>query len=498
MKKITTIAAVFLALVAGPVAAQAYGSYAPSYVMSNSCIGLSRDLSIGSRGTDVTALQQFLLERHYPGSGAWMVTGYYGQATAAAVRNFQGAQGLSQTGSVDGSTRLAIDRVSCDSSSSYSYPVASVPAPVYTPAVPATIAPPLTYAAYPQYWGGSFYQNYQNPGYVYSCDSYGTNGCPCTYAGYSSSLYGTNCGANAALAITYLNPAQGSTGTSVTVFGSGFSATNNTVRFGSGIITGLNSPDGRSVSFLVPSKLDGYGGQTVVRGTYYVSVSNASGATSGTLPFVVNSVGTIGAPTITSVSGPTTLAVGTTGQWVISVNNPSGSTFTTVTASWGDPVYGAHLAAPQQIFGNGQQTTSFAHAYAQPGTYTITFTVTNGAGQTAVSTQTITVTGSGTTGSIGLATVAPTVGGVGTQIVLSGSGFTQDNTIHFGVGGTQHVPSWNGTTLYYTIPQYLSPCDVTTTGGFCAQYLQQMTPGQYPVYVTNSNGTTQTLYFQVQ
>jgi hypothetical protein len=105
--------------------------------------------------------------------------------------------------------------------------------------------------------------------------------------------------------------------------------------------------------------------------------------------------------------------------------------------------------------------------------------------------------GGGTTGGVVLLSISPQSGHIGTQIMLTGSGFTGDNTIHFGGGGIMHVPSQSGTYLYYTVPSYLSPCDVTPQGNVCAQYVQQVTPGSYPLYVTNSNGTSQTLQFQV-
>ena len=51
----------------------------------SACASISPTLSIGSRGAQVTALQNFLVSRNYPGGGNWMVTGYFGTATQAAV-----------------------------------------------------------------------------------------------------------------------------------------------------------------------------------------------------------------------------------------------------------------------------------------------------------------------------------------------------------------------------------------------------------------------------
>jgi len=83
-------------------------------------------------------------------------------------------------------------------------------------------------------------------------------------------------------------------------------------------------------------------------------------------------------------------------------------------------------------------------------------------------------------------------------VILQGTGFSAlDNTVHFGIGGTKHIPSSNNTTLYFTIPSYVSPCDVVSSGNACSPYSQQVTGGSYPIYVTNSSGTSQTLMFQV-
>ncbi|HXK39019.1 MAG TPA: hypothetical protein VJ043_02935, partial [Candidatus Paceibacterota bacterium] len=73
MKKLH-VAPVLLALsimTTGIAHAQTYYPY-----VSQSCFSLSRDLVSGSRGSDVTSLQTFLLSQNYPGSGSWMITGY--------------------------------------------------------------------------------------------------------------------------------------------------------------------------------------------------------------------------------------------------------------------------------------------------------------------------------------------------------------------------------------------------------------------------------------
>jgi hypothetical protein len=438
----------------------------------------------------VTTLQRFLVSRNYPGGGTWMITGYYGAATAAAVRNFQTAQGLGASGVVDSQTRLALDRVSCGGVNPVTPVVPSYTTPSYpsyAPTYPTYPAAPVAYPTYPGY------------GYGFGCDG---------FQGYAGAFYGIgtyygNCptyNANQAQlgspTVTYLSPASGAIGESVTIFGTGFSTAGNTVHFGSGVITNLGSPDGRSVSFTVSSKLTGYGSQTVGLGAYYVSVTNASGYTSNTSTFTVTSLGSLGTPVISNVSGPSTLAAGAVGTWSITTSNPYGA-YLTVAVEWGDTQNLYAQNAAQQIAGSGSQTATFTHVYAQQGTYTIQFKVTNQNGQSTISTQSVVVTGTSGTGSISISSVTPTSGRTGTQIAIQGSGFTQyDNTVRFGSGGTMHLPAYNGT-IYYTVPQYLSPCDISTSGT-CPLYLQLVTPGtSYPISVSNSNGTSNTISFSV-
>jgi hypothetical protein len=203
--------------------------------------------------------------------------------------------------------------------------------------------------------------------------------------------------------------------------------------------------------------------------------------------------GNANAPTISNVSGPTSLNVNTTGTWIVSINNPYSSNYSSVSVNWGEVNGLAYMAAPQQIYGS--QSATFTHAYSQPGTYTVTFTVSNGYGSNT-STATVQVGGSNY-GTPYITSITPSYGPVGTQITIYGSGFTGDNTVHFGNGGRMHVSS-SGNYLYFTIPTYLSPCDVQTSGTYCAQYIQNVTPGQYQMYVTANGNNSNSLTFTVQ
>lgn len=555
---VSTVAVISLFAASVASAQTYYPPYTPA--VSTGCVTLSRDLTVGMRGSGVTSLQSFLVAQNYPGSGSWMVTGYFGAATAAAVRNFQSQRGLPQTGIADSATRAAIGNCLTGQGGVGNYPYTTpfsynynynygynypynypVTGAVHIDTLSVTSAvtgasvtisgsgfdynnntvfvgsTPVTGIA--SYSGNSLSfvvpQNVSGLVMVYVANSRGssnslqlnvinfTGGSGCVYpynTGYGNcggcGMYGISC-PTARLVITSLSPDSGAVGSQVTVYGSGFTTTGNTVRFGSGIITNIGSNDGRAISFTVPANMTGYNNLPVGLGVYPVSVSNASGYTSNTLPFTVTALGGTNAPTISNVSGPSTLATGVTGTWTLSILTGQ-STYTSVSVRWGDEgMYGSMASAPQTTYLTGSQTFTFTHSYATSGTYTVTFTVSNLSGQSNTATATVVVSGSGS-GQVTLNSITPQSGRVGTQVILQGSGFTTyDNTVHFGIGGTQHLVSLNGTQIYFTIPAYLSPCDVLTSGTYCAAYAQQVTPGQYQVYVKNALGQTGQLTFTV-
>jgi peptidoglycan hydrolase-like protein with peptidoglycan-binding domain len=569
MNKIIVSALALLTLFsAGAVSAQ---TYYPTY--SSGCVSLSRDLSVGSRGSDVSSLQSFLVSQNYPGSGSWMVTGYFGAATQAAVRIFQGQHGLAQTGFVDASTRASISNCGTSNTNfnynynsnpyaygttypytnntyntypynynynySSTYPYTSAVSlsslsvtsavtgasvtisgsgfdynnnTVYVGSVPVTGIPSyntnsLSFVV-PQSVSGSVMvyvsnsRGSSNSLTLNVINSTGGSGCMYPYnygygnCGCNSYGFGTSC-QNSQLTITSLAPNSGAVGSSVTVYGTGFSTAGNTVHFGGGIIANIGSSDGRAISFTVPAQLVGYNSQVVGLGVYPVSVTNSAGYTSNTMPYTVTALGGTNAPTISGVAGPSTLSTGVAGTWTVTVL-AGNSTYTSVAVRWGDEsTTGYSATAPQTTYLSGSQTFTFTHSYSQNGNYTVTFTVSNLSGQSSISTASVNVTGAGS-GQVSLTSLSPTSGRIGSQIVLQGSGFTTyDNTVHFGIGGTQHLVSQNGTQIYYTIPSYITPCDVATTGTYCALYAQQVTPGTYQVYVTNALGQTNQQTFTV-
>lgn len=136
-----------------------------------------------------------------------------------------------------------------------------------------------------QYPASPYYgQNYswQNP-YQYSYPQYSypsySAPYPCGYYQYN------NCIQNPV--IYSVAPNAGTPGTTVTVYGSGFSYRDNSVRFGNGIITGLFSSDGKTLSFVIPTTLNGFNSQYATPGTYNLTVTNADGRVSNQVAFTI-------------------------------------------------------------------------------------------------------------------------------------------------------------------------------------------------------------------
>lgn len=90
----------------------------PSPAITDERIGLGNSQPIlqrGSRNSDVTAIQKTLQDKGYFNGP---VTGYYGELTEAAVREFQEANGLTPDGKIDTKTKAALESTSPEASPS--------------------------------------------------------------------------------------------------------------------------------------------------------------------------------------------------------------------------------------------------------------------------------------------------------------------------------------------------------------------------------------------
>jgi len=100
------------------------------------CTALTSDLSKGSSGSSVLALQNFLQLSGYLSATP---NGYFGPATLTAVQKFQSANGIPSVGTIGPITRLAIQVKSCESVQMD--PIPNTTTPVSTPTQTNTTLP---------------------------------------------------------------------------------------------------------------------------------------------------------------------------------------------------------------------------------------------------------------------------------------------------------------------------------------------------------------------
>ncbi|MBI5458087.1 peptidoglycan-binding protein [Candidatus Kaiserbacteria bacterium] len=107
----------------------------PFAAVAATCPNLSRNLSYGSKGADVTALQNFLISEGDLAAGN--NSGYFGKMTATALKKWQARNGVVSTGTaattgygaVGPKTRAAIARMCAGGTTSAQTTPASKPLP---------------------------------------------------------------------------------------------------------------------------------------------------------------------------------------------------------------------------------------------------------------------------------------------------------------------------------------------------------------------------------
>ncbi len=128
-----------------------------------------------------------------------------------------------------------------------------------------------------------------------------------------------------------------------------------------------------------------------------------------------------------------------------------------------------------------------------PGTYDVRIINNNGTSNSV----NFTVTGSTNTAPQ-ISSLTPTSGAVGATVIVQGSGFAGNNTVHFGNGVVANVYSSNGTSLSFNVPERLDPaCYFTNPPCMTFAASQLVTPGVYSVSVENSRGTSNSISFTV-
>jgi uncharacterized membrane protein len=104
--------------------------------------------------------------------------------------------------------------------------------------------------------------------------------------------------------------------------------------------------------------------------------------------------------------------------------------------------------------------------------------------------------------SLALVALSPTSGSVGTEVAVTGYGFTPShNAIRFGAGYINGLNSADGVTLRFTVPEGQNLCPPTDAHSPavvpCPGAYPRVTPGSYSISVLNTNGTSNSLTFTV-
>ncbi|MES2060047.1 MAG: peptidoglycan-binding protein [Patescibacteria group bacterium] len=202
------------------------------------------------------------------------------------------------------------------------------------------------------------------------------------------------------LNLNYLTPTSGSAGTSVTIYGSGFTD-NNLVTFGNGAAGRYASSNGGTViAFSVPNALNPRcyysnppcltfaAAQRTVPGNYDVTVINSNGE-SNKLVFTVTS-NTNNSVSISGIDAPSQLRVGQSGTWALHATDSSTGSSLSYSVLWGDESYYPYAMNASQA--NVSQSATFTHTYNYAGTFTPKFTVTNNAGASANVSSSVSIT----------------------------------------------------------------------------------------------------------
>jgi len=319
--------------------------------------------------------------------------------------------------------------------------------------------------------------------------------------------------------ISSVSPSSGTVGSQATIAGSGFSNSQNYVLIDGGTSGGaISSYDGANLTFTIPNSVGApcnlftsgmacpMYARLITPGTHTISVQTANG-TSNSVQFTVTgpacaygNCGTNQPPVINGGNFPTTLTVNQTGTWTVNASDPENGSLN-YSVNWGDNgqcnyPYTCGIASPSAAI---QQASTFTHSFANPGTYTITFTVTDSAGLSAQTTTSVLVTSQIPAGAPSLSYLSPSSGTPGTYVTIYGTGFAPSgNTILFNgnaivsesTGGTDFSSS-NGTTLTFRIPYGATiQCP---SNAICAQPPYQA--GNYSVVISNSYGTSNSLTF---
>lgn len=313
---------------------------------------ISRDLTIGSAGPDVIELQTWLIARGFdiPAVSSGIIPkGYFGIQTQTALAAYQRSVGLPAYGYLGAQTR----------------------ARMYGPGDSATGSTPIRIV-------------YPNGGEVFPKSSIQT----ITWTGSIATL-----NQSGSIWLQYYVPPCAEETNAVRCL----------IAVQSPVLVAQNVDLGaRSYSWVVGNVAQS-GLSSVPEGSYKIRVCSAANVCDASDSYfsIARAQGTHG-PVITSLVGPATLGVQELGTWSVAVNSDATVDYA---ISWGDGTTGGSGGS---VNASSYKNMSFTHAYSSAGTYTATFTLSNGSGISAVQSTTVRVSGSSNGGSGGAGPLAVT------------------------------------------------------------------------------------------
>ncbi len=388
-KSIILTSVVLFALVAASFTVSAQVPSAQNYLFNS-------DLTLGSSGLDVVALQSWLINNGYsiPSVSSGMTAkGYFGEQTRGALISYQRSIGLPAYGFFGPMTRQYFNRSDNNNNNAASFRITS---PNGGESWQIGTSHNITWTS-PYFFRATYVDIKLQPSNA------------CTSGTYCTMLY----------RMPY-------------TIATGIPINQNSYSWNVGNVQSFTPPVVAGGAVPYPSTPITPAGQYTIQ----ICQTGTSVCTSSQSTFTIYSNGqTNSQPVISGIDAPVTLSVGQSGTWTVHATDPMNGTLS-YSVLWGDEQNYAYTTSGAMASPQVMQTTTFTHSYANAGVYTVTFTVRNSSGLQAQTTSTVTIGVSSNSSVPDINIVSPNGGGawlIGTnqtiQVNLTGDPTRIGNTV---------------------------------------------------------------------